>query len=129
MSAISISGNIGIGAVAPGTAPRATRLRITRRGRRVLVSLASLPVAIALCVAVLAGGSALASHGGSAPAESFATVVVAPGQSLWSIAEEVAPTADPRDVVDAIVSLNALDGVTVNPGERLAIPTEYAPSH
>ena len=50
------------------------------------------------------------------------------GESLWSIAQEVAPSADPRDVVDAIVRLNALDGVTVSAGEQLAIPAEYAPS-
>ena len=37
-----------------------------------------------------------------------------------------APTADPRDVVDAIARLNALEGVTIEPGQRLAIPSEYA---
>jgi hypothetical protein len=32
-------------------------------------------------------------------------------------------------VVDAIVRLNALDGVTISAGERLAIPAEYAQGH
>ena len=78
---------------------------------------------------VIGGGAALASHEAGASSGSFTTVTVGAGDSLWSIAETVAPGADPRDVVDAIVHLNALDGVVVTPGEKLAIPAEYAPSH
>lgn len=104
---------------------RATRLRLTARGRRVLASIAALPAVIALSLAVISGGSALASRDAGALAESFTTVTVTAGQSLWSIAEQVAPGADPRDVVDAIVRLNALDGVTVSAGQQLAIPSEY----
>src|SRR6186713_1613673 len=75
------------------------------------------------------GGSsaALASRGQGADSSSFTTVTVTAGESLWSIAQEIAPSADPRDVVDAIVRLNALDGVTVSAGEQLSIPAEYAP--
>lgn len=105
-----------------------TRLRLTRRGRRVLATLAALPASIALTAAIIGGGAALASRDAGAPAGSFATVTVASGESLWSIAEQVAPQADPRDVVDAIVRLNALDSVTVSAGQRIAIPTEYTPS-
>ncbi len=105
---------------------RTTRLRLTVRGRRVLAAIAALPAAIAIAIAVVSGGAALATRDAGAPAGSFATVTVAHGDSLWSIAEEVAPQADPRDVVDAIVRLNALDGVTVQAGQSLAIPAEYA---
>lgn len=108
-------------------APR-TRLRLTVRGRRVLAFLAALPAIAVLAFAVLAGGSALASHEGGAPAGSFQTVTVSAGDSLWSIAGEIAPSADPRDVVDALTRLNALDGVTLTPGQELAIPAEYAPA-
>jgi hypothetical protein len=111
---------------ASGHTGQRTRLRLTVRGRRLLVSLAALPGVIALAFAIVSGGAALASHGGGAASGSFSTVVVSSGQSLWSIAEEVAPTADPRDVVDAIVKLNALDGVTIAAGQRLAIPAQYA---
>jgi Tfp pilus assembly protein FimV len=104
----------------------ATRLRLTTRGRRVLAALVATPVAVALGLAILAGGSALASREGGAPMGSFTTVTVGAGQSLWSIAEEVAPNADPRDVVDAIARLNALGGTQVAAGQRLAIPAEYA---
>jgi hypothetical protein len=105
-----------------------TRLRLTARGRRVLAALVAAPIAIALGLAILAGGSALASREGGAPAGSFTTVTVGAGQSLWSIAEEVAPNADPRDVVDAIARLNALGGTQVAAGQQLAIPAEYSVS-
>ena len=109
-------------------APRATRLRLTVRGRRILAALAAMPAIIALSLAVISGGSALASRDLGSPSGSFATLTVSAGDSLWSIAEQVAPGADPRDVVDAIVRLNALEGVTVSAGQQLAIPAEYAPA-
>ena len=107
-------------------APQPTRLRLTVRGRRIVAALAALPAVVALTLAVLSGGSALASRDSGASAESFTTLTVAAGESLWSIAEQVAPGADPRDVVDAIVRLNALEGVTVSAGQQIAIPAEYA---
>lgn len=109
-------------------APRATRLRLTVRGRRILAALAALPAVIALSLAVVSGGSALAARDLGGATESFVTLTVSAGDSLWSIAEQVAPGADPRDVVDEIVRLNALDGVTVSAGQQLAIPSRYAPT-
>jgi len=106
-------------------APVATRLRLTARGRRVLAWLVALPVIAALAVGVISGGSALASREPGAAAGSFEMVTVMAGESLWSIAEEVAPQDDPRDVVDAIMRLNTLPGAQVSAGQRLAIPAEY----
>jgi Tfp pilus assembly protein FimV len=103
----------------------ATRLRLTARGRRVLAGVAALPAVIAIVIAALSGGAALASRDEGAPAGSFTEITVMSGESLWSIAQEVAPAADPRDVVDAIARHNALDGATVSAGQRLAIPAEY----
>ena len=102
-----------------------TRLRLTIRGRRLLAGLAALPAACALALAVISGGAALASRDAGVPAASFVTVTVVSGDTLWSIAEQVAPTADPRDVVDDIARLNALDGAPIVPGQELAIPAEY----
>ena len=108
------------------TPVHATRLRLTVRGRRVLALLAALPALIALGAAMaLGGGAALASLEGGAPADTFESVVVSAGDSLWSIAEEVAPGYDPRDVVDEIASLNALNGVSVQVGQQLAIPAQF----
>lgn len=105
--------------------PSHTRLRMTARGRRVVAGLISLPLALAVFLGALAGGEALASRSASAPAGEFTTVLVEPGDSLWSIALEVAPSADPRDVVDEIVRLNALGSSTVTAGQRIAIPTAF----
>ena len=80
----------------------------------------------ALCAAILGGGAALASRDAGAPEGTFPTITVSAGESLWTIAEEVAPHRDPRDVVDELVRLNALDTVAVQVGQQLAIPAEYA---
>lgn len=104
-----------------------TTLRLTARGRRVLALLAALPAVVALSFAIIAGGSAVASRD-AAPGETYQTfesVTVMSGETLWSIAGDVAPAADPRDVVDAIVRLNGLEGVEVLAGQQIAIPAEF----
>lgn len=118
MSSISITGQARI------AAPVRTQLRITERGRRVLAFLTALPLIAIIIASVISGGAAVANR--SANLESFETVTVSSGDSLWSIAEEIAPTSDPRDVIDAIVHLNALGNSTLTPGQSLAIPAEYA---
>ncbi|WP_426324796.1 LysM peptidoglycan-binding domain-containing protein [Microbacterium sp. E-13] len=115
----------GAAAQLAARAGASTRLRLTLRGRRVLAALAALPAVIALSAAVLGGGAALASRDAGAPAGSFTTVTVAAGDSLWTIAEEIAPGHDPRDVVDEIVRLNALDTVVVQTGQSLSIPASF----
>jgi LysM repeat protein len=47
-------------------------------------------------------------------------VVVQPGDSLWSIAQRVAPGHDPRAVVAAIAARHP---ATVVVGETLTVPT------
>lgn len=103
----------------------ATRLRLTRRGRRVLVALAAVPLAAGVAFAALGGGAALAS-GDAGVTTAFETVTVLPGDTLWSIAEEYAPGSDPRGVIQEIESLNALHGGSLQVGQKLAIPAEYA---
>lgn len=110
---------------AAGRPVRRTRLRLTVRGRRVLAGLAAAPLVAGIAFSVLAGGSALAS-GQDAASVSFQTVSVAPGDSLWGIAAEVAPGADPRDVIDDIMALNNLSTVTIQAGDEIAIPTKYS---
>ncbi|WP_217181397.1 LysM peptidoglycan-binding domain-containing protein [Streptomyces sp. AC495_CC817] len=103
----------------------ATRLRLTARGRRVLLAIASVPLATGIAFAALSGGNALASNEHAAAA-SFETVTVMPGDTLWSIASEIAPAADPRDVIGEINRLNALDGGSLQIGDELAIPAQYS---
>lgn len=105
--------------------PASTRLRLTARGRAVLTVIAALPAVLVILGVIWGGGAALASLDPAAPAGTFETVTVSSGDSLWSIAEEIAPDADPRDVVAEISRLNGLSGSVVSAGQRLAIPTAY----
>jgi hypothetical protein len=104
-------------------APAKPKLRITRRGRAVLAAVIALPLVLGTAAAVLNGGGAVATDTGSTA--EFSYVEVEAGQSLWSLAESIAPQADPRDVIAGIVKLNGLPSADVQPGERLAIPFEY----
>ena len=102
--------------------PTRTRLRLTRRGRVVFTALAALPLVIGVLLGTLASGGAVAGiDDGSGPAV-FDTVVVRTGDTLWGIAESIAPTADPRDVILEIMQLNGLRDPVVQPGQRLALP-------
>ncbi|MBX3097961.1 MAG: LysM peptidoglycan-binding domain-containing protein [Salinibacterium sp.] len=97
------------------------RLRLTSRGRGVLTFLAAAPLVVAALLFALNGGVATASLTGSD--EPFQYVTVAAGQTMWQIAEEIAPRSDPRDVIAQLVQFNQLSGPDVYAGQELAIPT------
>lgn len=116
-----------------GSAPRSTgsahghvrsRLRLTARGRIVLITLATVPLIIAVAMLAFNGGGAAALS--DAQGVHFSHITVMSGDSLWGIADSVAPAADPRDVVASIVDLNQLETSMVVPGQKLAIPAQYA---
>lgn len=117
---------VTLAASAPHIATPHTRLRLTVRGRRLLASLAALPVIAGIAIGTLAGGAALGSNDAGVPSGTFQSVTVMPGDSLWGIAERVAPEADPRDVVGEIISLNVLPSSAVDAGDRIAIPAQYS---
>lgn len=101
----------------------ATRTVLTARGRRVLGALlVSLAV---LCSYALSGlvSAAVAAGDGVAPSNS-ATLVVEPGDTLWSIASELDPGADPREMVHRIATMNALPAdAQLQVGQTLAVPS------
>ncbi len=95
------------------------QLRLTRRGRLVLLLLL---VAGALALFTMLGGPAEST--GTTHHAPTATVVVEPGQTLWDIANDVAPDQDPRVVIDEILDLNALtDAGSIRAGQPLYVPT------
>ncbi len=97
-----------------------SRLHLTGRGRAVFTALAAVPIVAVALVLALNGGVAVAS--GPAADVSFEYVTIKSGQSLWQLAESIAPEADPRDVISDIVRLNRLPTTEVQPGQRLALP-------
>ena len=109
-----------------GARPVRTRVRLTRRGRIVVAVLITASMVLVAALAWLAGTAKADVAGSGVPSSavyhSLRSVVVMPGQSLWSIATQYEPTADPRSVIQEIIDLNALSGTSVQPGERLWLP-------
>jgi len=149
MAAITTSPGIGSAAwtatsrsVPRGAIPRAAR-RVpptTYRRRRLAVALlAGVLVVVAARAGVALGGSPLTAPerrpasvpvaggagaaGGSSSsgrAEQGRVVVVQPGDTLWSIVTRLAPSEDPRPLVDQLSQ--ARDGAPLEVGERIVIP-------
>ena len=90
--------------------------RIARLAR----TLIALGLVIWLAVSSLAGQSATAVSNVSD--NTFDFVVVGSGDTLWSIAERVAPNQNTADFVQKVVSLNNLTSVNVTVGQRLGLP-------
>lgn len=108
-----------------GLSPRAVApIRLTRRGRLVTGALVVLLLLGGLVGVVSASVSAVATS--SASSTQFEYVTVQAGESLWQLAEMIAPKSDPRDVIVDIVRLNNLSDSSVQAGQRLAIPTAYS---
>ncbi len=118
------------------------RVRLTMRARRLLAVLALLGC-VALGVVTVDVVSALApfSTSTSYPAQEApyvnpgaapdsarlvpaagTSVIVGPGDTLWSLAERVDPAADPRDVIAEIMRLNDLDSSALRAGQLLLLP-------
>jgi len=102
------------------------RLRLTRRGRAVIAVLVSLPLVIWLISASLNGGGATAtSESGASAGAVVTTVTVEAGQSLWEVAQVIAPNASTADVVADVMAINALESASVQPGQQLIVPERY----
>ena len=100
----------------------AAPLRLTRRGRVVVAAVAALLVTL---LSLLATGAAQATSHSVPPRvvdRNLTQVVVQPGQSLWSVAENADPNADPRQVMQQIIELNGLTGDVIMTGQRLWVP-------
>ena len=111
--------------VLPGTATVPRRLPVaSRRSNRSAATYwrrRIVAVGIALCTVLMAtragaalGGSPLTTSG---PRPHLVTHVVAPGDTLWKIAGELDPGADPREIVDLLVEARHTTALT--PGETI----------
>ena len=94
---------------------------LNRRGRlaRTLVVL-SLAIVMVATFAFSAGAGSTDSMA-STP-DSFVTVVVGPGESLWSLANRMAGDGDARSLIEEIMVVNSLDTPDVQAGQTLRIP-------
>jgi len=93
---------------------------LNRRGRlaRTFVVL-SLAIVLGSLVSAKAGaGTDIAPQA----ANSFITVTVAPGETVWSLANRLAAGSDVRSLVSEIISVNSLASVDLAAGQKLRIP-------
>ena len=93
-------------------------LRLTRRGRLVVV----LTVLVAaLGFFAMRGAPAASTDVVHHPRTT--TVIVSPGETVWDIANRVAPQADTRSMVTEIEELNSLsDAGSIRVGQPLLVP-------
>jgi hypothetical protein len=96
---------------------RRSPVRLTRRGRLVVV----LAITLIAATAMLFGrAQVVAGPTSKGPIAQYVTVQS--GDTLWELAAAVAPGRDPRPVIDRIVELNGLESGALRAGQRLAVP-------
>ena len=99
--------------------------RLTRRGR-VAAVLAAVLVAVAILSVVQVAGATKSTSANQvalvAAQQQSDTVVVKPGDTLWSIASREMPNRDPREAVVALREANGIDGGEIAAGQRLHLP-------
>lgn len=96
---------------------RPAPIRLTRRGRIVVVLFLAAVLIVAGWFVSRAVAAAATTRSPAAP-----SVVARPGDTLWSIAVRARPDADPRVTVGRIIDANGLATPTLQPGQRLILP-------
>lgn len=94
------------------------QVRLTRRGRGAVLLLL-----VGLLLAAFSLGRVGSSASTSRPLRpALEQTTVHAGDSLWSVARRVAPSADPRMVVLQLRRLNHLPGGELQVGQQLVLP-------
>ena len=97
-------------------------IKLTRRGRLVL-STVSFGIMLAISAFSLFGIATSSAKATNETSNSATTqIVVAPGETLWTIAARVNPEIDPRAVIEEIKALNVIEGSEVYAGQVLLVP-------
>ncbi|GAB2449203.1 hypothetical protein GCM10027062_33090 [Nocardioides hungaricus] len=104
-------------ATSPTTTP-ITAVRLTRRGRLVVLAVALVAV---LAVGLLLASGSVATDEPGTP-EPTRVVLVGAGDTLWEIAAGLADDGDVRAMIDRIERLNALESGMVVAGQQLVVP-------
>ena len=103
---------------APARSRSRSTVRLTRRGRLV-VFVTSLFLVLGVAFMLAGGAVGTGEAGQPAPTE---IVQVAPGDTLWGIASQVATDGDVRSMMTQIERLNALESTGLQAGQKLRVP-------
>ena len=112
-------------ATASPTTRTGSPVRLTRRGRLVLVGLLVGLLLTAFSLGRFGDSAATAAPQASTSSDTgaaYATTTVHAGESLWAVAKRLAPDQDPRALVQALRTLNHLESASVQAGQQLLIP-------
>lgn len=118
MSTLSISPAFTSGTTAQPRLARSSSVRLTQRGRIVIV-LAALLAAVIVMVSLSGWATATLSSGTPDPVR---MIEVQPGDTLYGIAGDIAEPGEIREMVHRIQQLNSLPGGGLSAGQQLAVP-------
>jgi hypothetical protein len=124
---------LSVGTLAP---PAPGAVRLTARGRALLLLVLMLGTVLAVVVSVIGPGTAAppTAVASSAPAgpdawgaelaqRGLATAhTVAAGDTLWDLATAIDPAGDPRPLIDRIQLMNGMSDGRLTVGDRLWLP-------
>jgi hypothetical protein len=111
--------NQGFSQVLQSTNP--SGIVLNRRGR-LARSLVVLSLAIVMVATFAFSAGAGSTDSMAATPDSFVTVIVGPGESLWSLAGRMAGDGDARSLIEEIMVVNSLATPDVQAGQSLRIP-------
>ncbi|SMY11346.1 hypothetical protein [Brevibacterium jeotgali] len=101
-------------------APHGARVpRRVRLARTLLLGIVLIAVLVGVFAAAWSPSAAADDEGVAA---GTVTVVVAEGESLWSVVGDRGYDRDPRVVIDEVHTLNGMESSVVHPGQRLVLP-------
>ena len=89
---------------------------LTVRGRRLISLIVALPI---VGMSVFLGGQVAHALGAG---KATTQIVVHQGESLWDVANRVAPQSDPREVIWTIQQLNHMKTSAILDGQSLTVP-------
>ncbi len=102
------------------------KIRLTPRGKKVFGIFFAI---VFCCSASLVAANIPVATATSAHAEaSLSYIVPIEGDTLWSLAAELDPNRDPRELVAELIDLNRLESAIIIAQQPLAVPGEYRDS-
>ena len=104
-------------------APQEAPLRLTRRGKFVLIAM---PIFFATVGVLMLLGLFLSPAKASADVPlgvEAVSVTVIEGDTLWGLAREFAPQLEPREAIRQIAEINNLEGNVLFPGTEIFVPS------